>query len=132
MTVTFVPYFAYEDADAAIDYLVRCFGFEISARYDAEDGSVMHAELIFGEGTIMLGSAKGGPGDPKPGHGTYVVVDDVDAHHARAVEGGARVVYPPEDTEFGTRRWRAKDSVGYEWSFGSYVPRTGGTSIETG
>ena len=121
---TFVPYFAYKDAAEAIDYLERCFGFTTSARYDSEDGSVMHAELTFGSGAIMLGSVEGDPGPGKPGHGIYVIVGDVDAHFEQATSAGARVVYPPEDTEFGTRRWRAQDSEGYEWSFGTYAPNT--------
>jgi uncharacterized glyoxalase superfamily protein PhnB len=32
--------------------------------------------------------------------------------------------YPPEETDFGTRRYRALDPEGYEWSFGSYRPAT--------
>jgi hypothetical protein len=32
------------------------------------------------------------------------------------------VVYPPEDTEWRTCRYRVLDSEGYEWSFGSYRP----------
>ena len=77
----------------------------------------------------MLGS--GEPPAPEPeranetsprAHGVYVVVDDVDAGHERAAAAGARVVYPPEKTEFGTRRFRALDLEGYEWSFGSYAP----------
>jgi uncharacterized glyoxalase superfamily protein PhnB len=52
----------------------------------------------------------------------YVVVDDVDAHHARAKSAGAHVMDPPEDTDFGTRRYRALDLDGYEWSFGTYQP----------
>lgn len=45
--------------------------------------------------------------------------------HERALGAGARVVYPPEDTEFGTRRYRTLDPEGYEWSFGSYGPTPG-------
>ena len=126
MSVSIVPYFSYEDAAAAIDYLTRCFGFECSTRMDGEDGSVVHAEMQFGSGAIMLGSAQGGPGQPAPGHGTYIVVEDVDAHFEKAEGEGVKVVYPPEDTEFGTRRWRAKDSEGYEWSFGTYAPKVSG------
>ena len=122
MSQKFVPYFAYANAAAAIDYLERCFGFETSARYDGDDGSVMHAEMTLGGAAIMLGSDKEGSGNPRPGHGTYVVVDDVDEHFEQANAEGAKVVYPPEDTEFGTRRWRAQDSEGYEWSFGTYAP----------
>ena len=40
------------------------------------------------------------------GQGIYVYVEDVDAHFERARSDGARVVYPPEDTEWGTRRIR--------------------------
>jgi uncharacterized glyoxalase superfamily protein PhnB len=32
----------------------------------------------------------------------------------------AAIVYGPQDTEFGTRRYRARDLEGYEWSFGTY------------
>ena len=123
MSQTFVPYFAYTDAAAAIDYLERCFGLKIGARYDGDDRSVMHAEMTLGDASIMLGSDKGGSGNPRGGHGVYVLVDDVDAHFERARAAGVKVVYPPEDTEFGTRRWRAQDSEGYEWSFGTYSPQ---------
>ena len=90
---------------------------------------MIHAELSFGDGRVMLGS--GEPPAPDAGresgsspraHGVYVVVDDVDASHERALAAGARVVYPPEDTDFGTRRHRVLDLEGYEWSFGSYSP----------
>jgi uncharacterized glyoxalase superfamily protein PhnB len=53
---------------------------------------------------------------------------DVDAHFERARASGARVVYPPEDTEWGTRRCRALVQEGYEWSFGNYPPGTVGNS----
>lgn len=48
----------------------------------------------------------------------------MDAHYERAGAAGAEIVYPPEDTEFGTRRYRARDVDGYEWSFGTYRPTT--------
>jgi len=55
-------------------------------------------------------------------------VEDVDTHFEVARSGGARVVYPPQDTEWGTRRYRVLDPEGYEWSFGSYRPGTAGSS----
>jgi len=51
-----------------------------------------------------------------------VVVDDVDAHYERAKAAGARIVYDPENTDFGTRRYRTLDPEGYEWSFGTDSP----------
>ena len=63
-----------------------------------------------------------GASDDGSDHGVYVLVDDVDAHFARSSAAGARVVFPPEDTDWGTRRYRVLDTEGYEWSFGSYQP----------
>jgi uncharacterized glyoxalase superfamily protein PhnB len=124
-----VPYFSYRDAAAAIEWLEQAFGFRKLQAFEGPDGRVMHAEMAFEDGVIMLGS-----GDPPAAdaaraedespaaHGVYVVVEDVDAHHGRAAAAGARIVYEPQDTEFGTRRYRALDPEGYEWSFGTYRP----------
>ena len=127
--MTVVPYLSYEDAAAAIRWLGDAFGFEKAQAYDGPDGKVMHAELTLPGATVMLGTGPS-PGagadavtEQSPrGHGIYVVVDDLDAHHQRALAAGATIVYPPEDTEFGTRRYRALDLEGYEWSFGTYSP----------
>lgn len=120
---TFVPYFRYQDAAAALDFLASAFGFEVAARHDAEDGSVFHAELRYGaDGLMMLGSASvEHPGVERPASfGIYVRVDDVDAHYDRAKAAGAEIVLDPEDTEFAARQYRALDVGGYEWTFGTY------------
>ena len=115
-----VPYLSYVDTPAAIDFLTRAFGLEVVQRQDAEDGSVLHCEMRHGNGVVMIGMEARAKGSP----GLYLVVRDVDAHHATAVAEGAEVVYPPEETEWGTKRWRARDPEGHEWSFGSYAPST--------
>jgi uncharacterized glyoxalase superfamily protein PhnB len=117
----FVPYFGYRDAAAALEFLERAFGFKKVTDWRGDDGTVMHGEMKHGEAVLMLGTGDH-PEAGEAGHGVYVVVDDVDAHFSRARESGAEVVYPPEETEWGTRRYRCRDPEGYEWSFGSYVP----------
>lgn len=119
---TIVPYLSYVDAKAAIEFLEAAFGLEAIQSYDDPDGRLVHGEMRHGNGVIMLGSVLTAPATESPG--IYLVVDDVDAHHAHAVSMGAEVIYPPEDTEFGTRRWRARDPEGHEWSFGTYAPQT--------
>ena len=124
---TMVPYFGYKNAAAALRWLAEAFGFEERQAYAAPDGTVMHAEMAFGGGVVMIGTgeppAEGDAAATFPtGHGIYVVVEDVDAHHERAKAAGARIVYGPEETDFGTRRYRALDSEGYEWSFETYGP----------
>ncbi|MFV0136757.1 VOC family protein [Streptomyces sp. HMX87] len=121
------PTLLYTDAKAAIRQLTEAFGFTELAVYEGEDGKVAHAELSLGNGAVMLGSKgtgsrfdelmKGaGPA------GTYVVVDDVDAHHRRAAEHGAEILMPPTDQDYGSRDYMARDLEGNIWSFGTYAP----------
>jgi uncharacterized glyoxalase superfamily protein PhnB len=114
----FVPYFGYRDAGAALDFLSEAFGFEEVTAWREEDGTVLHAEMSCGDAVLMIGTSDHEAG----GHGVYLVVDDVDVHHDRARAAGATVVYPPEETEWGTFRYRCLDPEGYEWSFGTYRP----------
>lgn len=119
---TFYPYFGYKDAAAALDWLERAFAFETLYAARTDDGEVMHAEMRFGNGAIMMGTSPERERPQRQDHGIYVYVDDVDAHYERAKAAGAEIVYPPEATEWGTRRYRARDPEGYEWSFGTYRP----------
>lgn len=52
---------------------------------------------------------------------TYLVVDDVDAHCAKAKAAGAEIIVEPHDQPQG-RYYFCKDPEGYVWSFGSYNP----------
>ncbi|GAB5447312.1 VOC family protein [Gymnodinialimonas sp.] len=115
-----VPYLSYKDGAAAIDFLTQAFGFRVNIRADDPEGGVLHAELVYGDGVILMGTADLPKGSP----GIYLVVEDVDAHHTTAMAAGATEVYPPEDTEWGTRRYRCTDPEGHEWTFGSYSPST--------
>ena len=121
-TPSIVPYFSYVDAKAAMEFLEAAFGLERVHSFDGPDGRMMHGEMRHGNSVIMMGSVDAAPAVQSPG--VYLVVADVDAHFARAKAGGAEIVYPPEDTEFGTRRYRARDPEGHEWSFGTYQPQT--------
>jgi uncharacterized glyoxalase superfamily protein PhnB len=117
------PTFRYRDARAAIRFLVDAFGFVEKAVHDNPDGTVGHAELSFGGGVIMLGQrrAESSPFDTERSS-TYVVVDDPDAHHAKAVAAGAEIVTGPIDQPYGSREYVARDPDGNTWSFGTYRP----------
>ncbi|KPI04620.1 Glyoxalase-like domain containing protein [Actinobacteria bacterium OK074] len=121
------PSLLYADAKAAIEQLTGAFGFTALAVYEGEDGSVMHAELAQGNGVVMLGSkGRGGRFDEAMKGagptGVYVVVDDVDAHHRRAVEHGVEILMPPTDQDYGSRDYMARDTEGNVWAFGTYAP----------
>ncbi|MFG3285836.1 VOC family protein [Streptomyces sp. NPDC048111] len=124
------PTILYGDAKAAIRRLKEAFGFTEVCTYEGEDGSVMHAELSYGAGVVMLGS-KGREGlfartmaDAGP-VGVYVVVSDVDAHHKRAAEHGMEILMEPTDQDYGSRDYMARDAEGNVWSFGTYAPGAG-------
>lgn len=124
---TLFPYLSYLDPGAALDWLAEAFGFVKLLEFRDPEGHVVHAEMGFGNGAIMLGAATHTPPEhtrraAPAENGVYVYVEDVDAHCARAQAAGARIVIPPEDTEWGSRRYRALDPEGYEWSFGNYRP----------
>jgi uncharacterized glyoxalase superfamily protein PhnB len=123
------------DARGLIRFLVDAFGFEETVVYgDQPDGTgdvVVHAELAWPEGGgIMLGSARDEEGDPwpmPPGSGAcYVVTDDPDRLHDRAVSAGAEVLMPLHDTDYGSRDFAVRDPEGNRWSFGTYrgAPRS--------
>lgn len=124
---TFYPTIRYRDADAALTWLGEAFGFAALSVHRADDGSVAHAELTFGEGVVMLGQVP--PGDA-PGRlayeqgvtSTYAYCPDPDALHARASAAGAAEAMPLRDTDYGSREFSVRDPEGHVWSFGTYRP----------
>jgi len=133
MPTRIIPTLRYRDPAAAIDWLERAFGFERHLVAQGEGGGVEHAQLTLGrDAMIMLGPVRddafgrlqrtpadaGGFATQSP----YVIVADVDAHHARAVAAGARVVHPLRDEDYGGRHYSCLDPEGHLWNFGSYDP----------
>ncbi|GAA4868806.1 VOC family protein [Actinomycetospora straminea] len=126
MSAQLFAYLSYDDAPAALRWL-EAVGFAVVRRQDGEDGRVVHAEVRFGDVVLMVASTDADYATPplrgrSTGRGLYLLVDDVDDCHARAVAAGASSVIDPEDTEWGTRRARVLDPAGQEWSFGTYRP----------
>ncbi|WP_084964727.1 VOC family protein [Thermoactinospora rubra] len=106
----------YPDCQAAIDFLVAAFGFQVHETSKDDQGRIQHAELRVGDDMIMLGSGETG------GPGVYIAVDDVDAHHDRAVAAGARVTMELTDQPYGSREYACRDPQGNLWYFGTYRP----------
>ena len=131
-TATIIPTLRYQNAPAAIDWLCRAFGFERHLVVPGDNGNIEHAQLVLGNGMIMLGTQRddefgklqktpaeiGGVGTQSP----YIIVADADAHHARAVAAGAKVVYALKDEDYGGRGYSCRDPEGHLWSFGTYDP----------
>jgi uncharacterized glyoxalase superfamily protein PhnB len=129
-----LPMLAYEDGPAAIDWLCEAFGFTENFRLVGDDGSVGHAELALGDAVISLATPSPDYQSPKRHaetcaaarkwsevpwviNGLMVLVDDVDAHAARAKAAGARLLSEPEDSGHGHRVYRVEDLEGQRWMF---------------
>jgi len=117
------PALRYKDGHAAIDWLVRAFGFEKHVVFDTPGGDVAHAELRLGISAFGLSSGNQPPNENPWTHvrqGIYVRVDDVDGLHDRAKAAGAAIALPPKDQDYGARDFSVRDLEGHLWSFGTY------------
>jgi Uncharacterized protein conserved in bacteria len=131
-TSTIIPCLRYRDAEAAIEWLCQAFGFEKNAVY-AEGGVVLHAQLTWGNGMVMLGSTDNAsewgklivqPDETgmRETQSPCVIVEDVDAHYQRAKAAGATIVQDIADQGYGGRGYSCRDIEGHLWWFGSYDP----------
>jgi uncharacterized glyoxalase superfamily protein PhnB len=131
---TIIPGIGYRDAAAAIEWLCQAFGFEKHAVYPGEGGTIMHAELSFGNGMIMCGSIKDTPywryikqPDEIGGCATQsvnVIVNDADAIYQQAKASGAEILLDIKTEDYGGRGFTCRDLEGHIWNFGTYDPWT--------
>ena len=123
------PIVPYSDPRAAIGWLERAFGAVATAVHPPEpDQPLVHAEVRVGTGIVMLNDADRADGGPFTLPGpilVYVVVEDPDALHDRAVAAGAEIVRGLTDQDYGSREFAARDPYGNVWSFGTYRPSEG-------
>ncbi|MBS2017164.1 MAG: VOC family protein [Deltaproteobacteria bacterium] len=130
----------YEDANAAIDFLCRAFGFEVRLKIEGDEGRIEHSELVFGDAVVMVGSA----GDPNKSalrkapsqlggantQNMFGYVDDVEAHCKRAREAGAKITMEPKTSDYGEDYWsdrtyEAEDIGGHRWWFAQRMSTKG-------
>ncbi|MDE2782645.1 MAG: VOC family protein [Gemmatimonadota bacterium] len=126
------PAVFYDDAAAAIDWLVSAFGFTVRVRVENDQGQIVHSQLAMNGGLIMVGQAGLTPGRTYPrspravgGANTQalaVFVDDVDAHCETARAAGAVIATEPATQDYGKEYWtertyEAEDLEGHHWWF---------------
>jgi uncharacterized glyoxalase superfamily protein PhnB len=102
------PVLFYADIPAAAEWLSRAFGFWGRGGFGNE-----YAELELHGGVVLLRRAE----DRTAGSRTmtYVYVDDLDAHLARARDAGATIVEPVHRR--GDTAYVAEDPEGHRWTF---------------
>ena len=121
----------YRDPKAALDWLARAFGFEVTMVIEDADADPRnsHYEMaIEGRGRIMIGGewadwtrspASAGGVNTQSTH--VDLARDLDGHCARARSAGARIAAEPADQFYGDRTYRAVDLEGHMWTFAQHV-----------
>lgn len=127
----FTSSITYSDPRAAVDWLERAFGFELTMAIDGppEAPNMCHYEMsCAGKGRVMLGGewdeTARSPlsADRVNTQSVHVHIDeDVDSHCERARAAGAEIQYGPEDQFYGDRTYRALDPEGHRWVISQHV-----------
>ena len=110
---TVIPVLAYEDVGAAIEWLCGTFAFTERWRAGGH-----RAQLAVGDGAVAITERRGGGAPPAE---VMVRIDDVDRHHERAQQRGARIVQPPADYPYGERQYTVEDPGGNRWTFSETI-----------
>ena len=111
------PRLVVDGADQALAFYAKAFGGEVAERY-ADGDRVVHAMVTAGPAHFAVKDAD--EYDPAPGDGGASVimalyVTDPDAVAQRMLDGGARVIFPMADQDYGERGGRFADPWGHQW-----------------
>jgi uncharacterized glyoxalase superfamily protein PhnB len=130
-TPTFTSSVHYQDPKAALEWLSRAFGFEITMAIDGPPDApeMCHYEMSAGgRGRVMIGGqwsewvrSPKALGDANTQCVHVHLEGDLDAHCERARAAGARIVAEPEEQFYGDRTYRAADLEGHRWTFSVHV-----------
>jgi PhnB protein len=118
---TVMPYLCVDGADAAIAWYSEVLGAREEFRIPGPDGRIGHAELSFGDATVMLSDewVEGDVLSPTTIGGTAVTlmlwVEGVDDVFARAVDRGATSLREPADQFYGDRTGHFLCPWGHRW-----------------
>lgn len=110
-----IPELVYDDVTAAIEWLCERFGF--AERWRAGDH---RAQLSFGDSTIVVTEPRTSKALPGP-QSLVIRVDDVDTHHGRIRDSGAKIIQGPKDFPYGERQYTVEDLGGHHWTFSQSI-----------
>src|SRR5262245_59116013 len=122
------PHLELRGAARAIDFYKTAFGaVEIRRNLGPDGRLIMHAQLQIGDSMLLLHDefAESGGQSPHTLEGSpvtlHLYVEDADALFKQAVDAGATVAMPMQDTFWGDRYGQLVDPFGHNWSIGSKI-----------
>jgi uncharacterized glyoxalase superfamily protein PhnB len=130
-TPTFTSSVHYQDPKAALAWLERAFGFEVTMAIDGppEAPAMCHYEMsVGGRGRVMIGGQwEQSVKSPKSVGGAntqliHVMLEgDLNEHCERARAAGASIIDEPSEQFYGDCTYRAADLEGHRWTFAVHV-----------
>lgn len=121
------PYLCVDSAAAAVEFMVEVFDASERMRIAAPDGKIGHAEVVIGDGLIMVSDEypEMDVMGPNSFGGTAVTlsvyVEDADATYAKAIAAGATAERPVETHFYGDRSGMFVDPFGHRWNVSTHV-----------
>lgn len=120
-------YLIVKDAEKAMELYKAAFGGSGGSCLTMPDGTVLHAEIVIGDSTIMISeeneqwgmvSAETLGGSPAS---LMLYVEDCDAIYQQAISAGMKEVSPPADQFWGDRHGKVADPFGFEWGIATHI-----------
>lgn len=124
---TITPNLTVHDPAKAIDFYRRAFGAEEKMRMDGPNGTVMHAEMKYGDSHFMISGEmpEMGHKSPKAYGGSpvslYIYVEHVDDAWKKALGAGGKEVGPLADMFWGDRTGKLEDPFGHHWILAQHI-----------
>lgn len=128
MTATLRSALFYQDPKAALAWLEKAFGFELTMLIEDADGALAHSQMSLGDGVVMIGqewsadhkSPKSVGGKNTQTVGIHIETD-IEAHFQRAKAAGAVIDQEPATQFYGDRTYRCRDPEGHIWTISQTV-----------
>jgi PhnB protein len=112
------PYLVVQGAQRMVDLLKKIFGARVLRRFDNEDGTVMHVEVMIDDSVVMIADSN----DQYPPNKLllHVYVKDVDEVFSIALAAGCQSMEEPKTRENDPdKRGSFMDFSGNIWAIGT-------------
>jgi PhnB protein len=109
---TVMPYLILKDAAKFIVFVEKVFNGTGTYKVMRDENTIMHAELMIGECTIMFADATE-KYESRPA-GLFIYVDNADQTYQKAIESGAEAITEMADQPYG-RSGGVQDPFGNSW-----------------
>lgn len=120
-------YLTVKDAKAAIDFYTNAFGGQSNCILEMPGGNgILHAEVLIGNSTVMLGEENPQWGTQSPATlggspvSLHFYCENVDEAYKQAIKAGCTEVSPPTDMFWGDRCGKVADPFGYQWGISTH------------